>query len=117
MSQSAVQTTNTAATAIKVREIYAYIDEMPGTPRRLSVGCEVEVPATNYVAKLLPFHSDKPEILNFLLIVNEVPELGLDVVVWIPARYDREHYKKNPNFARIYYAGEMVGEVPVERIS
>ena len=116
MAEQRVEGHVLADAKIETRDWYAWNDLQPPGPPHFHVVGEVQVPNPGVHTLLVPKTPQgiNPSILLLDLYLKQEPGTWPDVVVWVPARYD-----KRPGYYRqvqIFYGRQVIADIPVQDI-
>ena len=105
-----------AEAKIETRDWYAWNDLQPPGPPHFHVGGEVQVPNPGVHTLLVPKMPQgiNPLILLLDLYLKQEPGVWPPVVVWVPARYDKQpgYYRQ----VQIFYGKQVIADLPVHDI-
>jgi hypothetical protein len=116
MAEQRVEGHVLADAKIESRDWYAWNDLQPTGPPRFHVVGEVQVPNPGVHALLVPKSPQgiNPSILLLDLYLKQDPGIWPQVVVWVPARYDKQpgYYRQ----VQIFYDEQVIADIPVHDI-
>ncbi|MES1026445.1 hypothetical protein ABN584_26450 [Gloeocapsa sp. BRSZ] len=119
MQQEIIETQAVMTCSVEeTRDWYAWNNLMPPQPDDFHVVGEVKVNNTQIVPMLSPKEPQgiNPEILMLQLILIQQPGVGLPVITWVQARYNKVLLNSTYKRVEIFCEDEKIADVPVEDI-
>jgi hypothetical protein len=97
---------------------HAWINVMPGPPSRLYVTGEVETGAGNMLPRLTETvpQGINPTVLLLDLTIVQEGDLGIDLVAYRPARFEKPVQPGQYSQVEIRFEGEIVATVDVKTV-
>lgn len=103
---------------VPTRDWYAWNNLMPPKPDDFHIVGEVQVGNPTIAAKLCPKEpqgNDSDTLLMNLILIEQAGG-SIQVLTWIPARYDKILLNSTYKKVEIFFEEQKIADVPVENI-
>lgn len=103
---------------IPTRDWYAWNNLMPPKPDDFHIVGEVQVGNPSITAMLCPQEpqGNNADVLSMNLILIESAGGSIQVLTWVPARYDKILLNSTYKRVEIFYESQKIADIPVEDI-
>lgn len=116
MADARVEAQVLSVPKVDTRDWYAWNNLQPPGPARFHVTGEVLVPNPGVHPLLVPKTPQgiNPTILLLDLLLKQEPGIWPQIVVWMPARYDKQpaYYRQ----VQIFFGQQVIADLPVHDI-